>query len=91
MGKDDTEKRFRHLLHAFELGLLSDQEREEFELLLLENDAFYEEVLQAQQVIQLLKEDDTLKDLAAGLTGDDASRSLAPEKARSYRESSRKK
>ena len=55
METNDREKRFRSLLHAFELGLLSDQDREEFELLLLENDAFYEEVINAQRVIEILR------------------------------------
>ncbi len=65
------EKRFRELLHAFELGvLLTDEERRDFELYLLEHDEMLEEVKQFQSVVRRLKLNPEVRETVEGLAGD---------------------
>jgi tetratricopeptide (TPR) repeat protein len=49
--------RIAHLLSAYELGMLRDEERREVELHLLDCDACYAELRQFQHAVRLLKQD----------------------------------
>ncbi|MDD5427366.1 MAG: tetratricopeptide repeat protein [candidate division Zixibacteria bacterium] len=55
--------RFEHLLHAYELGLLSDEERQEFELLLMNSEDYFQEALESEKTSQLIKYDPEIRSL----------------------------
>jgi hypothetical protein len=55
MNTPDRRKRLEELLHAYELGMLDDREREEFELLLMENNGLFEEVRRFEPTSTLLR------------------------------------
>ncbi len=63
MTNDDAEK-IKSMLHAWELGLLSEEEQEAFERLLLGNDLLFDEARDIEEAIRLLKTDpDILREI----------------------------
>jgi len=73
MMADCTEKRFEHMLYAYELGMLSEEQRRELELHLLDCDSCHDKVAQFESTARLLRHDADIRselDLLAGLEGD---------------------
>ena len=57
-----NDKRYRDLIHAWELGLLSDDERREFELHLMECPACFEDVQRFRREAEALRTDASVAD-----------------------------
>ena len=57
-----NEKRFQSMLHHYELGLLGDEDRLQFEAHLLECDYCFEEVKRFQRVARLMAHDPEIRD-----------------------------
>ena len=57
-----TERRFQSLLHAYELGMLSEDERRELELHLLDCATCRENVRQFQASMRLMRQDSEIRD-----------------------------
>jgi hypothetical protein len=60
-------QRYRDLLHAYELGILSDEEREEFEIHYLECDNCYKRVKEFEQEAMFLRQDHDIYETAGHL------------------------
>jgi len=69
--RDCSDKRYRDLLHAYELGMLDADRRRAFEAHLLECDACYEQVRRFQEASRLLNQDSEIRDLAARAGADE--------------------
>jgi len=78
--KECSDKRYRDLLHAYELGMLDDDRRRAFEAHLLECDACYEQVRRFQAASRLLNQDWEVRNLAARAGADES-----PEQRRARR------
>ncbi|UCD17823.1 MAG: tetratricopeptide repeat protein [Candidatus Zixiibacteriota bacterium] len=61
------DKRFEDMLYAYELGMLSDEECEEFELYLLEDDDAFKKAHEFQEAARLLRHNPGFRELAARL------------------------
>lgn len=61
MNRSDQE-RFEQLLHAYELGTLSAAEEEEFELLVLEYPALFDEVQRLETAAHLMRNDPEIRE-----------------------------
>jgi len=57
-----SDKHFRDLLHAYELGMLTDEERRELELHLLECDSCMEEVKHLRATINTMRQSQDVRD-----------------------------
>jgi len=63
------EKRYRDMLHAYELGLLTDEERVEFELHVLECDSCRQELLDFRETIRLINHDTEIRATVERIAG----------------------
>jgi tetratricopeptide (TPR) repeat protein len=77
-----SDKRFQSMLHAYELGMLTDGERRELELHMLECPACLENVRQFQETIRLIRQDE---DIRGTIDEIDAETSPADEKKPKWR------
>jgi tetratricopeptide (TPR) repeat protein len=62
MSEGNRDKLLKHMLSAYELGLLDDEQREEFELYLLEHDELFENVRQFERVSRLLRDRQNIRE-----------------------------
>lgn len=77
MKDKDKEQYFKNLLPAYEMGILSDKEREEFELHYFECDSCFEEVKEFEQAARLLREDSEVYKTARAITREQSAASFA--------------
>ncbi|MBD3233422.1 MAG: hypothetical protein GF315_06825 [candidate division Zixibacteria bacterium] len=68
MNRDNRKEYCDKMLHAYELGILSDEERQRFESHYLECDYCYEGVKEFESVARLLREDKTVYETAKSIT-----------------------
>ena len=67
-----SDKNFQSMLHAYELGMLADAERQELEMHLLDCPACRQSVLQFQEAINLIRQDKDIHDTIVILDQEDA-------------------
>lgn len=75
-----SRKQFEELKHAYELDLLSEEDRQRFELYLLEHEDLIEEMKDFQKIVDALQRHPFIKETINGLAGEPApkrSRKLA--------------
>jgi tetratricopeptide (TPR) repeat protein len=58
-----NDKRFEQMLHAFEIGILTDHDREEFQLHLFDCQHCYEQASRMEEAIALLRTDSDLQEI----------------------------
>jgi tetratricopeptide (TPR) repeat protein len=80
--RDCTNKRYQQLVHAYELGMLREDQRRDFEAHLLECDACFEEVRGFQETARLLNRDAELRNLTARIDAEDATETKERDAAR---------
>jgi hypothetical protein len=73
----DKEQYFKNLLPAYEMGILSNKEREEFELHYFECGSCFEEVKEFEQVARLLRGDSEVYKTARAITRKHSAASFA--------------
>jgi len=78
-----TDKRYQQQIHAYELGMLSENQRREFECHLLECDACFEEVRGFQKASRLLNRDDEVKAVTARVAAEEVAEAKTKDRVRS--------
>lgn len=69
MGNDRHKNDLNALIHAYELGLLSEEDKREFEIMILEDPAVLKDIRDFEKIAHILNLDPEVKKTVAGMVG----------------------